>query len=223
MGAISCASEGGDEASTPSTVTATPGASNVPDQGDGNAQAVVLLFEVDEDGARTDGVLRTLRERLARATFVVTGVWAEAHRDTLLSISSEGHQIINGTYEGRSWTGSSTGETPMTPAERKLALSRAEVTVYRYTSQSTLPYFAPPYSDVNESVSRDAEANGYGVVVVPEIVVGEGAAPADVIDDVEAGAVVGVAAGVDAARVDAIVEGISAGGYGFITIGEMAR
>ena len=130
-------------------------------------RAVALTFDtaVDTPGNVVTGVLRELRADNARATFSVTGVWGEQQRDLLFSMAADGHQVINGTYDGASFTGASTGTAPLSPEERKLALSRAEVTVYRYTSRSTRPYVRLPHGDMDESVLRDAAANGYPIAV----------------------------------------------------------
>jgi peptidoglycan/xylan/chitin deacetylase (PgdA/CDA1 family) len=184
-------------------------------------RAVALVVEPGEDDARTENILRVLREKQVRATFAVTGIWGEAHRETLFSISSEGHQIINGTYDGRSWTGASKGDSSLTAGERKLALSRAEVTVYRYTSQSTVPYFYPPLGDVDESVLRDAAANGYRIVIVPGVSLAT-TARSEILAGPDNGAIIAVPPDVDAAILATVVDGLAGGGYGFITVKEMA-
>lgn len=127
---------------------------------------MALTFDAGSDAGYTAEILRTLRERNIRATFGITGVWAERNRDLLFSIAADGHQIINHSYSHTSFTGRSTGDAPLTAEERALELSRTEVTVYRYTSQSTKPYFRPPYGDYDDSVLRDVAANGYDTVVM---------------------------------------------------------
>lgn len=203
-------------------VSPTSAAAIVLERGGGKVRAVALMFEVDDDGRGTEDILRTLREQQVRATFVVTGVWAEEHRELLFSISAEGHRIINGTYDGQSWTGASTGEPPLTGEERALALSRAEVTVYRYTSRSTRPYFRPPYDDVDDSVLRDAAANGYGIVVMWTLSLAE-SSPAEIVEHSEAGAIVSVpTADAHAGALSEIIDGLRAQEFGLVTVGEMA-
>jgi peptidoglycan/xylan/chitin deacetylase (PgdA/CDA1 family) len=89
-------------------------------------------------------ILETLRREGVRATFAVRGLWAEEHRDLLLAITSAGHDVINATYHGESFTGASTGTPPLTAEQRALELSRTEVTVYHLSQRSTRPYFRPP-------------------------------------------------------------------------------
>jgi peptidoglycan/xylan/chitin deacetylase (PgdA/CDA1 family) len=189
---------------------------------DSAGRVIALLFEPATDTALVEDVLRTLRKRQARATFAVTGVWAEQHRDLLFSISAEGHQIINGTYDGRSWTGASTGEAPLTTRERQLALSRAEVTVYRYTSQSTRPYFRPPHDDIDDSVLRDAAANGYGTVVMWTRS-SDDLRPHEIVEQAEAGAIIAMRSDDrDADALEGMIDGLRARGFDFVTIGEMS-
>jgi peptidoglycan-N-acetylglucosamine deacetylase len=202
--------------------TPTPQPAHVLDRGDPSTAVVALMFDVGSDAGRTEDILRMLREQQVRATFVVTGVWAEQHRDLLFSISAEGHQIINGTYDGRSWTGVSTGDQPLSKEERALALSRAEVTVYRYTSQSTRPFFRPPYDDIDDSVLRDAAANGYGTVVM-WTVSADVTPPDGIVAAADAGTIVAMRSGDrDADALDGTIDGIRARGFDFVTIGEMS-
>jgi peptidoglycan/xylan/chitin deacetylase (PgdA/CDA1 family) len=191
------------------------------DRGDPSSATVALLFDVSDDAASTEDILRTLRDHQVRATFAVTGVWAEQHRDLLFSISAEGHQIINGTYDGRSWTGASTGEPPLSSEERALALSRAEVTVYRYTSQSTVPFFRPPHDDVDDSGLLAAAANGYGTVVMWTL--SSDVTPPDALARMaEPGAIVAMRTNPrDAAALAGIIEGVRARAFDFVAIREI--
>ena len=130
-------------------------------------RVVALMFDLGDDAGHTAQVLDELRRANVRATFIVTGYWAEQHHDLLLAMTAAGHEIINGTYHGASFTGASTHTAPLTAAERTLELSRTEVTVYHLSERSTRPYWHPPHGDLDAGAQQDAAAAGYPITVVP--------------------------------------------------------
>jgi peptidoglycan/xylan/chitin deacetylase (PgdA/CDA1 family) len=111
-------------------------------------------------------VLAALRASDVRASFAVTGAWAEANIELLRAIAADGHQLINGGRSGVSWTGASTGALPLTTQQRQLELSRTETSVFRLTNRSTRPFFRPPHGDMDASVARDAAAVGHTTIVL---------------------------------------------------------
>ncbi|HET6615968.1 MAG TPA: polysaccharide deacetylase family protein, partial [Dehalococcoidia bacterium] len=133
---------------------------------DASRRAIALPFDAGSDAGYTEDILRTLRAQGIRASFSVTGLWAEANPELLNSIAADGHVLINHSHSHPSFTGRSTGEPPLTAQERALQLSRVETTVYRLTSRSTRPYFRPPFGDFDASVAADAAAAGFPVVVM---------------------------------------------------------
>jgi peptidoglycan/xylan/chitin deacetylase (PgdA/CDA1 family) len=192
----------------------------VVEHGAGDRREIALTFDAGVGGS-TDPqsvaeILRVLRERNVRATFSLTGLWAETNRDLLFTIAADGHQIINGTYASESWAG-------LSAEDRKLALTRTEVTVYRYTSRSTLPYVRPPEGEVDESVRRDAAANGYDAIVLSSIrlVLPESRASlaSDVADAAEPGAIVELGIeGTEAQNLGRMVDELRRDGYALVTI-----
>src|SRR5581483_6105492 len=152
----------------PSPVPPTPVApARVVYRGDPSRRVVALTFDAGADRGSTAAILQTLRDNNIRATFGVTGLWAEANRDLLNAIAADGHQIINHSYDHKSFTGTSTSSAPLSREQRRLELSRTETTVYRITGgRSTRPYFRPPYGDLDASVQRDVAEDGYDTVVM---------------------------------------------------------
>lgn len=210
--------------------TATVGPAQVVYRGDPGRRTVALTFDAGSDAGFTAGILDTLRSEGIRATFSVTGLWAEQNRDLLLAIAAGGHQIINHTYDHASFTGLSTGAAPLTAAERALELSRTETTVYHLTQRSTRPYFRPPYGDIDAGVERDAAAAGYGTIVMWTVdSLGWNGAPADAIVErclVQAapGAIYVLHVGSesqDAVALPRVIAGLRAAGYGFATVEEL--
>ena len=193
---------------------------------------VALTFDAGADTGFTTDILTTLRRENVRATFGITGAWAERNHDLLLAIAADGHAFINHTYDHTSFTGASTGAAPLTPQERALELSRTETTVYHLTQRSTRPYFRPPYGDLDATVAHDVAAEGYDTIVMWTVdTLGWKGAPANEIvarslAQAQPGAIYVMHVGAqsqDAAALPRVIEGLRAAGYEFGTIDEVLR
>jgi peptidoglycan/xylan/chitin deacetylase (PgdA/CDA1 family) len=191
---------------------------------------IALTFDAGSDAGFTSEILRTLRDNNVRATFALTGLWAEQNRDLLLAIAADGHTIMNHSYDHPSFTGRSTGQPPLTPAERALQLARTERTIYRYTSRSTRPYFRPPYGDIDDSVRQDVGAEGYDTIVMwtVDTLGWNGASATDIVarvdDAAEPGAIVIMHVGADsqdALALADVIDNLRGAGYGFVTVDEL--
>ena len=195
------------------------------------APAIALVFDTGADAGHTAAILSVLRDEKVRGSFVVTGLWAEQHRDLLLAIAAGGHQIINGGYHGTSFTGASTGTPPLTAAERTLELSRTEVTVYHLTGRTTRPYWRPPHADIDDGARRDAAAAGYLDVVLPTLdtATTPGATADDIVTRLEAVAAPGAiellhASSVrDAEALPQIIRALRASGISFAASEDLTR
>jgi peptidoglycan/xylan/chitin deacetylase (PgdA/CDA1 family) len=209
----------------------TPGVeARVITRGNTERQSVALTFDAGSDAGYTAQILSTLRDERVRATFGVTGAWAEANPDLLNAIAADGHQIINHTYDHASFTGRSSETAPLTRDERALELSRTETTVFRLSSRSTRPYFRPPYGDYDGSVVRDAADFGYPYIVMWTIDSRgwNGATRDEIIETVtsraEPGAIVVMhvgSASQDAAALDEVIARLRGAGYEFETVAEI--
>ncbi len=215
-----------DAAPTPGSVAEA----TVIERGDASRRVVALTFDAGADAGFTAEILATLRREGVRASFGVTGLWAERNRDLLLAIAGDGHALINHSYDHASFTGRSTEKPPLTSEERALELSRAETTVYHLTQRSTRPYFRPPYGDLDASVRRDAAADGFGTIVMWTVdSLGWDHASADEIvarclAKAEPGAIYVMHVGAesqDAAALARVIAGLRADGYGFVTMDEL--
>ena len=194
-------------------------------------RAIALMFDLGDDAGHAAQILDELRRENVRAMFIVTGYWAEQHRDLLLAMTAAGHEIINGTYHGTSFTGASTQTPLLTAAERTLELSRTEVTVYHLSQRSTRPYWHPPHGDIDAGARKDAAAAGYPITVVPTF---DTATSSDTTSDAVAartlaaatpGAIVlmhAAARSSDAEALPQIVVGLRKAGYGFVTLNDVS-
>ena len=201
-------------------------------RGDPSQRAIALTFDAGSDRGHTLEILRVLSEQGVRASFGVTGVWAEANPDLLNAIAAAGHEFINHGYSHRSFTGLSTESAPLTFEERSLELSRTETTVYRLSNRTTRPLFRPPFGDIDATVQRDAASSGYDTIVMWTIdTLGWNRASREqilerTIDLAEPGAIVVMHVGSesqDAFALEGVIGALHADGYALVPVSELAR
>src|SRR5207249_11115727 len=124
-------------------------------RGNASKRMVALTFDAGSDVGYTALILETLRAEGVRASFGMTGKWAEQNHDMLLAIAAGGHEFINHTYDHASFTGLSSWAAPLSTEQRSLEISRTETTIYHLTGRTTRPYFRPPFGDLDQSVLTD--------------------------------------------------------------------
>ncbi len=206
------------------------GSATVVSRGNPARRMVALTFDAGADTGYAARILDTLRANGIRASFGITGRWAEQNPDLVRRMVAEGHHLINHTYSHDSFTGRSTGRPPMTQAQRWQELDRTEEIVQRLTGASTRPYFRPPYGDYDASVNADVYARGYTYNVMWTVDSwGWRGIPAQEIVQrclslAEPGAIyifhVG-SASQDALALQAIIDGLRRAGYSFGTVPEV--
>lgn len=114
-------------------------------------QALALTFNLDWGKEIPALILEVLKAEGVKATFFVSGTWAETHPDLLRQIVAEGHEIGNLGYEQKSYRGS-TGQYVRGQIEKTLqAVERAAGVKPRY--------FRPPtglYDDLVITAAAEA-------------------------------------------------------------------
>lgn len=133
---------------------------------DTDDRVLALTFDAGSDRGYAGQILDTLRDEGIKATFGMTGSWAEQHPDLIRRIANEGHQLINHSWTHRSFTGASTGAGPLSRADRHDELIRTENVVREIAGVELRPYFRPPYGDYDDSVLEDIADLGYTVNVL---------------------------------------------------------
>ena len=201
-------------------------------KGDSSRQVVSLTFDAGSDRGYTEMILDTLRDNGVRASWGMTGRWAEQNPDLIRRIADEGHDFINHSYDHGSFTGLSTGGAPLTRAQRWEQLDRTEAVIHELTGMSTKPYFRPPFGDYDASVNEDIGARGYRYNVMWTVDSrGWMGLSADAIVDRclelhEPGAIyifhVG-SASEDGPALQRIIDGLREHGYAFETVAEIVR
>ena len=226
----------GRPAPKPTVAAARPaprqGAAQALWRGNGARRTVALTFDAGADRGYAEAILDTLRDAGARASFGMTGVWAEQHPDLVLRMVAEGHRLMNHSYDHSSFTGLSTNRRPLSPEQRWAQIDRTEAIIVELTGQSTLPFFRSPYGDTDASVLRDIGARGYTYNVLWTVDsrgwtgYSAGAIIRRCLDLAEPGAIyvfhVG-AASQDGPALPAIIAGLRDAGYAFETIDEILQ
>jgi peptidoglycan/xylan/chitin deacetylase (PgdA/CDA1 family) len=122
--------------------------------GDQTGRMVALSFDAGSDVGYTALILDTLAANGLRASFGMTGRWAEQNPEMLQRIVREGHHLINHTYLHLDFRTIGT-------SERWAELDRTDAVLVALTGIGSRPFFRPPYGGYDASVNADVAARGY--------------------------------------------------------------
>jgi len=121
--------------------------------------AIALTFDAGSDRGYASQILDTLAANGIHATFGMTGAWAQQNPDLVKRMASEGHTLINHSWDHPDFT-------TISSAERMSQLQRTENLVHSLTGATTLPFFRPPFGAYNASVLSDVASNGYAYSIM---------------------------------------------------------
>ncbi len=153
-------------ASSPAPQPTTATASQVLEYGPSDRREVALTFDAGADRGYGAEILDLLAKEGIKASFGMTGMYAEANSDLVRRMVEEGHPLINHTWSHPSFTGVNSRTAPLTQAKRWEELRRTEDLVRELTGDDLRPYFRPPYGDYDASVLEDLATAGYTVTVL---------------------------------------------------------
>ena len=220
-------------ASAPAPDRATEaGTSRVVRAGRGETRSLALTFDAGADAGYAAAILDMLEVEHVPASFGVTGQWAEANPDLVRRMVAGGHQLINHTYDHASFTGVSTTGRALTREQRWASIDRTEAILRDVAGVGALPYFRPPYGDLDGSVLGDVGAHGYSVTAMWTVdSLGWRGLPPGVVAErtlreASPGAIVVFHVGgtsSDAVALPAILAGLRARGYTFVTLNGLLR
>ncbi len=146
----------------PAQLPPAPGPRSVTlSRGPGNFRVVHLSFDAGADRGYAESILNTLAAEGIPASFGMTGLWAQANPDLIQRMASEGHQLINHTWDHRSFTGLSDRRGRQNLAQIHTELERTETLLLEVTGQSTKPFFRPPYGDYDDAALEATYSAGY--------------------------------------------------------------
>jgi len=166
--------DAGDDPAAPAAKIVRPppppdpgtGLSTIVDRGSNGRLEVALTFDAGADTGYAAEILDLLRDEGIKATFGMTGVWAEANPDLVRRMVAEGHQLINHTWDHSSLTGANTQMPPLTPEQVAQQLADTESVVRDLTGGYEMrPYFRPPYGDYDANSLRYLYDNGYSETI----------------------------------------------------------
>lgn len=179
-----------------------------------------LTFDAGADRGFTVQILDTLARNGIKASFGMTGVWAEQNPDLIRRIHNDGHHLMNHSWNHPSFVG-------LTSAQRADQLKRTEDLIRSQVGVDMRPYFRPPYGEYNDSVLADLAANGYTINVMwtTDTLGWNGLSAAQitqrVLDQAVPGGIVLMhvgAASQDAAALQPMIDQLRARGYSFKSV-----
>lgn len=207
------------------TTTSSPqmGPAVVVTKVDTSEKVVALTFDAGSDRGFATEILDTLAANGIKASFGMTGAWAESNPDLLRRMADEGHALINHTYNHPHM------ET-LSGEERLAQLQKAETVIMDIVGVSTKPYFRPPYGSYNNQVLIDVGSAGYrySVMWTVDCLGWKGLPASEVVarcrDALQPGAILLMhvgAASTDYSALEDIIAIIDESGYRYATISEL--
>jgi len=166
--------DAGDDAVAPAAKIVRPppppdsgtGLSTIVDRGTNGRLEVALTFDAGADTGYAAEILDLLRDERIKATFGMTGVWAQANPELVRRMVAEGHQLINHTWDHASLTGANTQMPPLSPEQVAQQLGDTESVVRDLTGGYEMrPYFRPPYGDYDAASLAYLDDDGYSLTV----------------------------------------------------------
>ncbi len=122
---------------------------------------MVLSFDAGGDRGYTAQILDILAAKNVKASFGLTGLWAQANPDLVIRIGAEGHHVINHTYDHRSFTGLSDQRGGLTAEQRLAEVEQTDTILAPLLGYSVQPWFRPPYGEYDSAALELLAANGY--------------------------------------------------------------
>lgn len=126
-------------------------------QGKSGGKAVAITVNVDWGGEYIPQMLEALQKYDARATFFVTGKWAENNPELMKTIAAANHSIQNHGYKHVHFNS-------LSAAQVQAQIKQAEDVIFAATGRKTL-FFAPPYGEQNGPLVAAVNAVGYQYIM----------------------------------------------------------
>lgn len=189
-------------------------------------KVVALTFDAGSNADGLPAILATLRSAGVRATFYLTGDFVRRYPSAVASIVAAGHRVGNHSYTHPYFT-------DLTDAQIRDQLSRTESAI-RAAGADPRPLFRFPYGDRDARTIRTVNAAGYVPVRWTVDTLGwqglktmsAGAVVSRALGALQPGEIVLMHVGshpddhstLDADALPAVISGMKARGYGFVTL-----
>ena len=120
----------------------TDGMSRLISRGTSGRKEIALTFDAGSDRGYAKQILDVLKANGIKASFGITGVWAQNNPDLIQRMVSEGHMIINHTWSHPSFTGYSAQPALTSSTARTAELTKTADYIYTLTGYRTAPVLA---------------------------------------------------------------------------------
>jgi peptidoglycan-N-acetylglucosamine deacetylase len=124
--------------------------------GSRDKKLVALTFDDGPDDKYTPEVLSILKQENIHATFFLIGNRVTAFPDRVKQIASLGHAIGNHSWDHPDFN-------KLTASQMQMELKKTDQVLYPLIGYHT-QLFRPPYGSANDSVLKEARAEGYAVI-----------------------------------------------------------
>ena len=192
-------------------------------------KVVALTFDAGGDNAGVASILATLQEKAVPGTFFMTGRWARTYPQSA--------RLIAGRYDVGNHTDTHPNLTRVSDAVIRGELTEAEASLVDVTGQDPRPLFRFPYGASSAHAITVVNGIGYGCIswtVASRGWLGTSGGETEesivrqVLAGVAPGAIILMHVGanpddrstLDADALGRIIDGIRAGGYSFVTVGD---
>lgn len=123
---------------------------------DTTEKKVAFTFDASWGAERTGQILDIMRENEVKATFFLTGTWAEKYPEWVKEIVAEGHEVGNHTY-------SHPHMSQLSYQQIEKELKKAGDIIYSLSGKHTA-LFRPPFGEYNDTVISAADSLGYKTI-----------------------------------------------------------
>lgn len=117
-------------------------------------KVVVFTFDCESSINSLDTLLSTLKKYNFKASFFVTGIWANKYSKYIKEFNSNGYDIFNHTYDH-------TRLTTLTDEQIKEELNQTDSIVKGIDGVGVMPFYRPPYDATSRHVREVAASIGY--------------------------------------------------------------
>ena len=125
--------------------------------GNRSSNNISLMFNVYWGDEFLDGILKTLDEHDAKATFFVGGVWASKNEEMLKRFIQEGHELANHGYNHKD-------QNRISQQENYNEINQTHQIVKSFTGLE-MKLFAPPSGAFNDTTLNVTESLGYKTIM----------------------------------------------------------
>jgi len=208
----------------------TDGLSRVITRGVSGRAEIALTFDAGADRGYARQILDLLQRNGIKASFGITGEWAQANPDLIERMVDEGHVILNHTWNHPSFTGYSASPALTSASARASQLTQTADYIETLTGTKIAPFWRPPYGDIDTSVRRDAFDAGYYLTIMWSIdsMGWNGATISQIVNRCGYGATAGdivlMHVGADSndyAALQTTIDVLAGKGYSFVTVPQL--